>query len=208
MSHAALLVALDEGPKAKQTVESLVEWQLSPFDENGRCFKEGSRWDWWKIGGRYAGSLGDKDIVSKGDVNTETLLAMYEKQARESWAAAKKEEDQPFAGLMYGVEDGDTEEKYVARHTNLSFYAFLRNRNWHENERLGWFGGTAKAECEIANDGKEVVGKCLHEIKRKHVIARVIVWNEPAEKWKQKFWKRFVEPLPDSTLLVVVDYHV
>lgn len=207
MSHAAVLVALDE-PKANQKIESLVEWQLSPFDENGRLFKEGSRWGWWKIGGRYSGSLGDKDVVRKGDVSTEALLVKYDEDSRRYWAQAQQESDKTFAGLMYGIEPGDTEEKYVARHRNLSFYAFLRNRNWHENERLGWFGGTAKTECEIANDGKEAVGKCLHQIRRKHCIAKVIVWNEPPQKWQEKFWQRFIAPLPDSTLLVVVDYHV
>ena len=38
--------------------------------------------------------------------------------------------------------------------------------------------------------------------------ARVVVWNEPWEIWKDAFTKRFVDPLPPETVLVVVDYHV
>lgn len=207
MSHATVLVALDVKSYGRKEIESLVEWQMRPFDENQRCFRDGSRWDWWQIGGRYSGSLGDEDIVRKSALNTEALLARHAEGARETWAQAHdpKHLDPEMAAMIYGLQKGETEEQFVQRHTNLAFYAFLRNRHWHESERLGWFGGTAKTECEIAT-GEEPKGKCLHRDKK--TGAKIIVWNEPHEKWCQKFWKRFVEPLPPETLLVVVDYHV
>lgn len=204
MSHAAILVALDESPAAKKKVEKLVEWQMAPFDENGHWFKNGSRWDWWQIGGRYTGSLGDnKDVILKGDLKPEALLAEYESDARKAWIKAHEEPDRNLAGLVYGVRPGETEEQYIQRNTCLCFYAFLRNRQWHENERLGFFGGTARTECEVAT-GDEPKGKCLHRDKK--TGAKIVVWNDA--NWNQKFWRRFVEPLHDSTLLVVVDYHV
>jgi hypothetical protein len=80
---------------------------------------------------------------------------------------------------------------------------------WNEQERLGWFGGAAKTECEIKaeSEGKEWVGRCVHE----QDGAKVVSWTGPGdseERWGRMFWPRFLEKLPDDTLLVVVDYHV
>lgn len=57
MSHASVLVALspDDLQRAGGNVEEAVKHQMEPFDENGTWFREGSRWDWWSIGGRYSG---------------------------------------------------------------------------------------------------------------------------------------------------------
>src|SRR5512134_703677 len=30
---------------------------LAPFDENEEFFREGSRWDWWVLGGRWDGAM-------------------------------------------------------------------------------------------------------------------------------------------------------
>lgn len=62
MSHAALVVALtpEEVEKHKGIKEAL-DYQMAPFNENEEMFRDGSRWDWYQIGGRYTGLLSAYD---------------------------------------------------------------------------------------------------------------------------------------------------
>jgi hypothetical protein len=93
--------------------------------------------------------------------------------------------------------------------SDVSAYAFLRDRHWHEGQRMGWFGMSAKTECEIANPNgsvEEMVRRCKYRDDKTGAV--VVYWNEPWEVWKEEFRKRFVEPLPDDAVLAVVDYHV
>lgn len=53
MSHFAVVVLSNDG----QSVDDL----LAPYDENGTWFAEGSRWDWWVVGGRFTGALTNYD---------------------------------------------------------------------------------------------------------------------------------------------------
>src|SRR5216684_5313693 len=53
MSHFLTLVIADS--------EEQVEKLLAPYNENGEWFKDGSRWDWWQIGGRWTGCLDGYD---------------------------------------------------------------------------------------------------------------------------------------------------
>lgn len=204
MSHAAVLVAVEGDIR---NIEKLVAEQMRPFDENDECFRAGSRWDWWKIGGRYSGFLsGVGDVVRRSELSLDRILAENRKRAVRWWTEAQAESE-IVRGMAYGIRKDDTIESYLARGESMSFFAFLRNWQWHENERLGWFGGTAKTECEIA--AKEAIeGKCLHQQVIDGKIARVIAWGEPDERWKEKYWGRFVEPLDPNTILALVDYHV
>ena len=67
MSHFATLVLVDGGT---EDVEGRVAELLAPYDENDECFREGSRWDWYQIGGRWTGAISDYDPESDPD-NTE-----------------------------------------------------------------------------------------------------------------------------------------
>lgn len=49
MSHFTVLVAADN--------YSDLENKLAPYDENDEWGKQGSRWDWWVVGGRWTGLL-------------------------------------------------------------------------------------------------------------------------------------------------------
>lgn len=84
-----------------------------------------------------------------------------------------------------------------------STFAFLKDRKWNEHERMGWFGSAAATECERAGQAKTHV--CLHRDPESG--AQIVSWNG-AENWDEKFFERFIAPLPDDTILVVVDYHV
>ena len=67
MSHARAIVAIPAD--RANDVQSAIEWEMMPFDENGEWFRDGSRWDWYVIGGRYTGSLTGYD-PEKDPANT------------------------------------------------------------------------------------------------------------------------------------------
>lgn len=212
MSHAAILVAVD---CKRQEIDEAISFQMEPFDENDTAFKDGSRWDWYVIGGRYEGRLLGKNILKRSEFNREKMKESAVARYQKAWDEAKKEFKEKskkageaaawqWLGLAYEIGPDTKEAEYVGL-AEVSFYGFLRNRTWHENERLGWFGGSAKTECEIAT-GEEIKGKCLH--KNEELDAKIVVWNSPEKDWTTNFYRRFIEPLPPETYLVVVDYHV
>ena len=213
MSHASVIVALDENP---QDVEINVGYQMEPFNENDKCFRDGSRWDWYQIGGRYAGKFLGSDTILAGDILQEKFRCHREPVLRENWHKAMSEvaKDGKFpVELVYNFDPREKSEdafvsELLARSWFPGGYAFLRNRHWHEPERMGWFGGTAKTECERKNpeDIDIAANKCI--TKDDTTGARIVVWNEPFELWQEHFYHRFIERLPHNTLLVTVDYHV
>lgn len=157
MSHATVLVAVTGD---EDDIEKLVAHQMEPFMEGGAMFADGSRWDWYQIGGRWNGLLNDKNAVRVKDLTAE-------------------------------------QKRNFPAH-----YAFLRNRTWHEQARMGWFGGTVATECEIHKGHK---GKCLHRDEKSG--AAIVSWdNDP--NWDKKFYDRFIKHLPPDTWLVTTDFHV
>jgi hypothetical protein len=95
--------------------------------------------------------------------------------------------------MIYGLPPDETLDSAIAKAKakRLSAYAFLRNRRWCENERLGFFGMATKSECQIKaeEEGKSHEGRCIHED-------------------SAKFYDRFINDLSPETILVGVDYHV
>jgi len=207
MSHANVIVALPGATPARR-VELAVDEQMAPFDENGEWFRDGSRWDWWVIGGRYSGCLGEgKDIVRRGDLDLDQLRRERATEAIEIW---HKEHAGTWA-REYGIEPSDTAEIYAARCAAkpVSAYAFLSGHYWREGGRLGFFG-TAKTECEVQAeqeplDAETVLRVCVH---RDEQTGAAIASFNSAPDWDEKFFSRFIERLSPDTWLVVVDYHV
>lgn len=163
MSHASLIVAIEPQHKLwslTNNQEAAITWEMEPFDENHTAmFGDGSRWDYWLIGGRWEKFLNGKNLIDVKD-----------------WKKNQK-----------------------------TSFAFLHKRQWHECRRLGWFGCTAPTECERAGSPEDKDWKCLFKHKSG---ARIISWNSNDEAWSEKFYQRFIKPLPKKTQLIVVDYHV
>jgi hypothetical protein len=213
MSHASVLAAIDcVDPRDRDEIETQVQFQMEPFYENGEWFRDGSRWDWYRIGGRFSGRFAGKDIARLDDLDGVQIKEYRRHELTELYKEAALE-SKPLRQLRFGVDpEEETLETYLVRKIQHWFpapYAFLRDRHWHEAERMGWFGSTARTECEIRNPNgsvEEMIRRCVTKCEK--TGARVVVWNEPYEIWEQQFFHRFVEPLKSETVLVVVDYHV
>jgi hypothetical protein len=211
MSHASCLVAIEP----TEDVQAAVSYQMEPFDEGAEWFRDGSRWDWWVEGGRYAGRFCGSNRIALGQIKKDDLIAYRKRNLAQSYEEAEAEiarNGGEHVKMFCGFDPREIDrETYISRADTIwfpAFYAFLRNRHWNEGERLGWFGGTTATECERKNpeDVDIAVNRCL--TKDEATGARIVVWNEPWELWEQHFYHRFIEPLPPETLLVVVDYHV
>lgn len=122
-----------------------------------------SRWDWWTLGGRWSGffllrpdgegmrgrdglmgshlSENGVDLVRKGDVDWEAMLAAAAQRAEKTWAEAMESgRDAGHLEFMYGIEPSDTRETFVKRRTTLTTFAVLKDGEWYERGRMGWFG--------------------------------------------------------------------
>jgi hypothetical protein len=156
MSHASLIVALspEQLQEAGGDLEKAVEYQMQPFYENSEFFADGSRWDWWVIGGRFSGKLQGKDYCLRSELDTDLLRKLARERAADIWRdfqADARKSDPFIREEIYGLSETDTLETLTARmeSTPLSAYTFLRNRRWCEGQRMGWFGGSARTECEV-----------------------------------------------------------
>lgn len=266
MSHAAILVSptAERIKESNGDIEQAVAWEMQPFDENDECFRDGSRWDWYVIGGRFTGKLstydpyvdeanmetcwlcrgtgirpngreefGEEwfkacngcngcsgkgktvksrlnkfsgDIIQVKQLNLGALRTDKIKRLTESFYRGKAKPD-PFEP----IEPDMTLDAYLEKHAAqqpITAYAFLRDRHWHEAERMGWFGTSTFTECERKKpeDADAAFGKCLH--KDDETGARIVCWNEPWELWSKHYYERFISKLHPEDTLVVVDYHV
>ncbi len=221
MSHACVIIAIDAvNPRDRAEIEAAVAFQMAPYDENDEWFRDGSRWDWYQIGGRFTGMLSDYDPrkdprnigVCEVCAGTGIRPGGLAEFGQDWFEQMKGCNGCKGAGtrLNWGFVpfDGDIVQiKSLERSKIQPAHAFLHERHWHEGERLGWFGSTAATECELkaANDPDVLTRRCLTTGSED---ARIVVWQEPWELWEKAFVKRFIEPLPLETVLVVVDYHV
>ena len=235
MTHAAVLIALPDGtPADRASVECEIAKQMAPFDENGECFADGSRWDWYQIGGRWTGKL-DGYKPSEDPKNWEHCDICNGTGTRHDEIARKQgfklgecngcggidrdpkrygpKETQPPVGqrVTFGFADHDGDiQRLGAVRSELegkAFYAFLRDHNWHERDRCGWFGRKAYTEHGPQPDA---VGPpdVLRFRKDDGHEAVITTHGEEGGHWEVRYYDRFLSDLPDDTLLVLVDYHV
>jgi len=200
MSHAAIIVALDE----PGDIEAQITEQMAPFDESGEWFKKGTRWDWWTIGGRFAHLLCGKSQCLRNELNEAEMAAWNRSEAQEAWESFQAETHKGMRAF-YNFAPDETLESLIAKRQNrrISAYAFLWKKRWHENQRMGFFGCATASECKIEGRDK---GKCI--VGRISKPPCIIGFNEPDERWRDHYWSRFIENLPAETTLVVVDFHV
>jgi hypothetical protein len=208
MSYASVIVAPMVGRVAKVGIEKAVEWEMKPFDEKGTCFRDGSRWDWYAIGGRFDGLLAGKNVVQLKNLSLDAVEQVRRGWLAENYQRYAAEPKHPFSD----IEEGETLEEYIERRRGgrgpIHAYAFLRNRHWNEGERMGWFGTSTATECgrKDPTDPDKAFGKCLH--KNKKMNAQIVCWNEPEDVWSQHYYRRFIEKLHPEETIAVIDYHV
>lgn len=212
MSHAFMIVAVDGTIEERDKIREAVAHEMEPFDENNEWFRNGSRWDYWQIGGRYSGRIGGHDIVRRGNVNPHGIRQSQKTRYKSLYRQARAE-NKPADTIefIYGLEPDEPLESYLDRMVvGLHAWGFLKDRTWHEKRRMGWFGVSYATECEIESGERPNICVYRHD----DTDAEIISWevdpeDEEAERaWSEKYWDRFIGELPPETWLVAVDYHV
>lgn len=235
MSHAVVIVALSEDDIAAAggDVDSAVSHQMEPFDENGcdEMFEEGSRWDWWVIGGRWTGKLTGYEPLKDRDNYDRCWLCegtgsrpLSPETMREISAAGHPVIGNGCNGCMgtgwilKSARDwkklGNIAKRSEIQNAQLSAYAFLRDRKWHERTRMGWFGMPAATECQVKSlqqTGEEYTGRCV--FKNEAAGSQIVSWQEDEkegedDRWGRLYFPRFIRNLPPEMTLVAVDYHI
>lgn len=182
MSHYTVTVVVDD-PDVEVVGEA-----MAPYDENGEWFAEGSRWDWWVVGGRWSDLLVDKsgehvDYARKREVDWEAMAQEQVHALRDEYRAHHHLTGKPpfYFDESEKPQPGESEDAFVQRRFEpFATHALLdRDGKWHENGRMGWFGTVIEDED----------GEGEHE-----------TW--PAE------YQRLLAEVPDDAWLVIVDAHV
>jgi len=113
----------------------------------GRKTNPNARWDWWTVGGRWSNSLMNKEGVSGdsfrfGDVDFDGIRRKRVENANRDYDEAFKKypEDATARYFNFGIEAGETKEKYVARF-DVAFSAFgvVLDGEWIERGKMGWW---------------------------------------------------------------------
>lgn len=162
MSHFAVLVLSDDGS------EKAIKALLAPYDEDGEWFGDGSRWDWWHIGGRFTG-LFDLYDATKDPANSETCNLCngtgVRPNGKEQFGEAWFKQTNGCNGCsgtgisvkwptQWAAHSGDTMLAGVLPEPgSWRFFPsaiVTPDGEWHERARMGWFGATLPDE-----DGKE-----------------------------------------------------
>src|SRR5262245_9441235 len=67
MAHACLIVAVSPDQLSRHgDIESAVWWNMAPFQED-EWYADGTRWDWYVIGGRFTGLFAPPDYSPTDD---------------------------------------------------------------------------------------------------------------------------------------------
>lgn len=160
-----------------------------------------SKWDWYQIGGRWAGMLklkkgrsgirGDKswghkeDPYASGGVDSALVKDIDFKAMNEDPNERKSLEenwDEVMSGKgmyksEYYLNRYKTKEEYVRVNMLFSTHAILKDGEWFEAGQMGMFG------CSSESD-------------------------EEGNAWTKNFFKKFIEKLNPDDRITIVDCHI
>lgn len=211
MSHAPCLVVLD-GSLKRSEVEQAIAEQMEPFSEEGKgWFGDGSRWDWYQVGGRFTGLLDGYD-PKKDPRNVETCNLCAGTGKRKDMVVVhgcngcSGKGRQTKWPTQWAKHDGDVLRKRdIPKGHELPGIALLKNREWHEGGRMGWFGCKATAEGGAQEGEPSVV---VMTDKRGVGQAKVVNYGLSDDAWREKIMPGLLADVPKDAWLAVVDYHV
>jgi hypothetical protein len=173
MSHFVVAVITSKKRLSQSAIHE-VEVLMAPYDENDEMFREGSRWDWYVIGGRWDGAMfGQKpfEIEVACDICNGTGKRDVESLAQtQGWGEKEKQRWLEFTNGCNGCMGEGLVKEYPNQYQDVPDrnagkmsdtveefipFAFVTpDGEWHETARMGWWGVTLK-EDEFGNQEKE-----------------------------------------------------
>jgi hypothetical protein len=188
MTHFAVWVLTQCAEASERELSEL----LAPYNENGEWFADGSRWDWWVVGGRFTGMLDGYDL-EKDPANIETCnqcAGTGERPGgREQFGDKWYEWCHGCNGCMgtgqslkfatrWVEHDGDSQpvSRVLAAPPAYPPVAVVTpDGKWHENERTGWWGATIPNENGTEPASADVWTAAVTALLEQHPCATVTV---------------------------------
>jgi hypothetical protein len=147
------------------------------------------KWDWYSVGGRWSGffllkngatgKLGmpgiygreeenelpnRADQAKKGDIDWEGMRQNQIENSKKLWqkvVVEGKDKYQPDElNFLYGITPEDTIETFVEKRSKFpATFAVLKDGNWYEKGKMGWWGITTdeKPDSEWENEFQKLI---------------------------------------------------
>ncbi|KYC52802.1 MAG: hypothetical protein AMQ22_00593 [Candidatus Methanofastidiosum methylothiophilum] len=183
------------------------DWCGRGLDEDGNSlsvYNKDSKWDWYQIGGRWAGLLPLKEGVTSGEIGGRSwvfgnedpyedgrvdsalvkdvdfeLLKEDEKNRCENHWYELKYSNEPFLKTQYDelVKKYKTLENYIEKCGHFSTYAVVDENGWYSKGDMGWWGMSSETQDE-------------------------------SDAFDASFYDRFIKNLDPEERITIVDCHI
>jgi hypothetical protein len=129
MSHFSVLVIGDSQTQKLEQLEQYYEpEEINPDGSTNETRNPDSKWDWYEIGGRWAGSLKHKaDIAGESELPPPPNF---------SWGWSEEDQQKILA------ENGCDVDRLcnIANIAEISTFAVIKDGKWYEKGEMGWLG--------------------------------------------------------------------
>jgi len=125
-----------------------------------------SKWDWYELGGRWGGFFTLKDGTTsdqalKSEIDFQRMLVKQREKAEKLWEETEeliaesektgKKIDWELS-FQYGRDPNDTRDSYIEDSLGLHVFAVLKDGQWYEKGKMGWWCITSDDKDEDAWD--------------------------------------------------------
>lgn len=203
----------------KEAIKYCGAEELGPNGELLSSYNPDSKWDWYQVGGRYAGRI----VVREGvEIDDPSFSWGWDADSIEKVISEGNRTDSAYKKDIDFSKMHRTEEKYndAIRYWELVVEGDTPN-NKDEEDIIKW--SFYKPEYFINRyKNKETYAECTSSFSMWAVV-KDGVWYEKGEMgwwamsnetddeavdWEMNFFDRFIKELPDDTLITVVDCHI
>ena len=171
----------------QEAIKHFEQDELTPEGDLLSTYNPNSKWDWYKVGGRWEGLLIPK-TRNKGAENFKKCDSAYvsdidfEAMKRHKMAELSPYEEAMKEGFFkekYMREMFPSEEEYIKRSTNFGTYAVITPDGiWHSPGTMGWWGISSETSGE-------------------------------EREWDFKYYERFIKPaIENNWYMTIVDCHI
>lgn len=186
-AHIEFLKSIPQ--RLQRTDEELYKEAIKGYEdslsENGdllSTYSPNSKWDWYTVGGRWAGMLMLKGKNAKVCDAAYVTEIDFEVMQRKAAATLKPYEDamkSSYTKEEYMRERFPTEAEYVKRYTAFGTYAVITpDGKWHAPGNMGWWGMSSETP-------------------------------EEERVWELNYYDRFIKPaIENNWYMVIVDCHI
>jgi hypothetical protein len=193
--------------------------EIGPNGEVYSTHNPDSKWDWYEVGGRFAGQITVKDGV---EIENPNFSWGWRDEDKETIIASGHKTDTAYVKDIDFTKMHRTEEDYKSA---LRYWELIvegvkpKNKKEEEMVKFNWY----KPEFYLERyKDKETYAKCSSSFSMWAVV-KDGVWyekgnmgwwamssetNDEAVDWEMNFFDRFIKDLPEDTLLTVVDCHI